>query len=472
MAKSDILFPEFDSPTRKSTIVVASFNLTATIMGGGILSIPFAFSKTGILLGPLLMLVAAIATERCMYLICLCSRQTGAKTFGEVAAVAFGKKMEYFIAGLLCVFLMFAIIGYMVLAKDIWMSIISVIGNMDTAPNDELVLAAIIVLIVPFLVQKSLYALRFNCYVGFVSVSILCFALVRHAWTAAVWPDPILWSTNFEDILIAFPIISLSFLGIFNVLPIQNALVTPSRSRILFVVDGAISTVLVISLLFGLAGYLLAGSKTDGNILNNCDTANNLNLLLGQMGCGTMVVLAIPIMTIPCRSSLLEVLDVLVNGPHITPVEMEETEKLPLIASDANSNDNNYNATDTASDQQNQQKEQTAGEGKKSTNQNKLRKVNITDNAFIHYASTFFIFASCYMVAIRVPGVAVVWAILGCSMGYFISFVFPCACYLKIQKLYPAHASDSKVWSWFAWTLLVMAVASMVACTAEVIKRL
>eukprot|EP00536_Pseudo-nitzschia_multiseries_P014036 jgi/Psemu1/213605/e_gw1.649.23.1 len=471
MTAPDILFPEFNSRARKSSVVVAGFNLTASIMGGGILSIPFAFSKTGVLLAPILMFLAAVITERSMYLLCLCSRLTGAKTYGEVGEAAFGKKMEYFIACILCVFLLFAIIGYMVLAKDIWTSVLKLlIGN--KAPNDDIVLGAIIILIVPFLVQKSLHALRFNCYVGVISVSTLCAALVRRAWEAGVWSDVLWWSTNLEDILIAFPIISLSFLGIFNILPIQNALIKPTRSRILLVVDGAISAILMISLVFGWAGYLFAGLKTDGNILRNCDTANDDLLLLGQLGCGIMVVLAIPMMMLPCRSSLLEILDVLVNGPHITPVEIEESEILPLTQADSTSNRNNYNSTKTTPCQQYQCQQEDAGEETIHLDQNRRRKLNIIDSTFIHYASTFSIFATCYMVAIRVPGVALVWSILGCSLGYFIAFILPCVCYLKIQKRYPAHSLESNAWVCFSWILVVVSSIAMIVCTIETVKGL
>jgi len=468
MTTADILVPECDHPSRKSTIMVAGFNLTASIMGGGVLSIPFAFSKTGIVLGSLLMVVAAITTERSMYLLCLCARMTGAKSFGEVGEVAFGKKMEYFISCILCVFLCFAIIGYMVLAKDIWTSVISVIGHMQTPPNDELVLAAIIILIVPLLVQKSLHALRFSCYVGVFSVSTLCLALVRHALSVPVWSNIMLWSTNLEDILVAFPIISLSFLGIFNVLPIQNALIEPSRPRILLVIDGAITTVFTISLIFGLAGYLYAGEKTDGNILKNCETAGDFNLLLGKLGCGTMVTLAIPMMMVPCRSCLLEIVDVLVNGPHIAPVEVEESEKLPLINEE--SKETSYNSTSTTTTEQYLEQTQHVEEEMMYASSSRGHKVNIIDNTFIHYASTFFIFASCYMVAVRVPGVAMVWAILGCSMGYLVAFILPSVCYLKIRRRYPTHASGSNSLVWFSWILLVTSSVATVVCTTETLK--
>lgn len=149
MTAADILVPEFNSPQRKSNLVVAVFNLTASIMGGGLLSIPYAFSKSGILLGSLLMIVAAIITERSLYLLCLCSRLTGATTYGEVGEAAFGKNMEYFISFILGIYLMFAITGYMVLVKDIWTSLVVIIGNMDeeNPPSEELVLGIIIILI-------------------------------------------------------------------------------------------------------------------------------------------------------------------------------------------------------------------------------------------------------------------------------------------------------------------------------------
>eukprot|EP00531_Pseudo-nitzschia_arenysensis_P020742 CAMPEP_0116114928 /NCGR_PEP_ID=MMETSP0329-20121206/234_1 /TAXON_ID=697910 /ORGANISM="Pseudo-nitzschia arenysensis, Strain B593" /LENGTH=405 /DNA_ID=CAMNT_0003608325 /DNA_START=186 /DNA_END=1400 /DNA_ORIENTATION=- len=405
MADKDILSPEFDSPSRRSTIMIAGFNLTATIMGGGVLSIPYALSKTGVVLGSLLMVVAAIATERSMYLLCLCSRMTGAKTFGEVGEAAFGKNMEYFISCVLCVFLCFAMIGYMVLAKDIWTSVIAVIGNMETPPNEDLVLGAIVLLLVPLLVQKSLHALRFSCYVGVLSVSTLCVALVRHAMAVPEWSNVLMWSTNLDDVLVAFPIISLSFLGIFNVLPIQNALVRPSRTRIELVLNGAIVTVFFISFVFGMAGYLYAGINTQGNILKNCDVTDDFNLLLGKLGCGMMVILAIPLMMLPCRSCLLEIIGILLNLAH-----EEQSETLPLKLSDKTTKERSYDTMSTTdTDNDLEVSLRTEGQTQQLTNIDPRRKVTILDNASIHYGSTFFLFASCYMVAIRVPGVAVVW---------------------------------------------------------------
>ena len=360
-------------------------------------------------------------------------------------------------------------IGYMVLAKDIWSSVIAQMFGVRL--NEDFVLGVIIVLLVPLLVQKSLHALRFSCYVGVFSVSTLCLALVRHAMAVpVVWSNVLLWSTSFEDVLVAFPIISLSFLGIFNVLPIQNALVRPCRSRMQLVLGGSIGNVFCISLVFGLAGYLYAGESTQGNILKNCETAGDFNLLLGKLGCGTMVVLAIPLMMVPCRSCLLEIVDVVVNGAHVTPVE----ERLPLKNSDTK--ESSYDAISSAptdDDDSQESSQHTEGEEMQSASHH---KVAILDNTLIHYGATFVLFSSCYMVAVRVPGVAVVWSILGCSLGYLVAFILPSALYLKIQKRYrcPSFASRNKngAWVWFSWILLVTSLVATVVCTSQAIKAI
>ena len=76
----NLLVPPFDAPSRQSRPVVAIFNLIATIVGGGVLSLPLAFQKLGVVLATILMIVAAIITDQSLYLLCLCARLTGASS--------------------------------------------------------------------------------------------------------------------------------------------------------------------------------------------------------------------------------------------------------------------------------------------------------------------------------------------------------------------------------------------------------
>ncbi|KAG7338066.1 transmembrane amino acid transporter [Nitzschia inconspicua] len=409
------------------------------------------------------MLLAAIITERSLYLLCLCARLTGATSYGEVGEAAFGPWMETFISFVLGIFLIFVIIAYMVLAQDIWTSVLKIAFAMEA--NKDVVLLVIVIMITPFLMQETLHALRFNCYVGFSSVTVLCMALVHHAWKTKTSapsdesPDTtdhlLWWTSDWEDVLVAFPIITLSFLSIFNVLPIQNALLRPTRIRVLLTIDGAMSSCFVLTVIFGVAGYIFSSSQTDGNILNNCHAESDIFLFLGQLGCGVTVVLAMPMMLLPCRASLLEVLDVLVNGPHKTPVEKEAEEESQTLLKEKE-NIPVYEATHP----------------EESVSSVERSKVPITDKTLVHYTSTLLIVLTCFVISINVPGVATVWSIIGCFMAYLFSFILPSVCYLEIQQRYPNHSLQCTSWVWFSWILLVGSVVAGTACTAETIKRL
>ena len=432
----DIVIPDFDSSRRKSNMVVAVFNLTATIVGGGVLSLPLAFAKLGVVLGILLMIIAAILTERTMYLLCLSSRYTGATSYGEIGEAAFGKYMEYFISALLSVFLMFVLVGYMVLNKDIWTSIVQIISGVDDV-NGNYILLAVVLLMSPFLIQRTLHALRYNCYIGFGSVSVLCIALCHHAVISPL-PDPLLlWTSNWNDILFAFPIITLSFLAIFNVLPIQNALIRPTRERVLVVIDGAVGSCFFLTVIFGLAGYLYTGDQTQGNILENGIGYSDFLFFLGRFGCGITLMLAMAMMMLPCRDSLLEVLDIFINGEHIVPIDAEES--IPLVA----------------------EKERAAS--------NKVKRPSIMDNQVIHNATTFAIATMCYICAIVVPGIEFVWSLLGSFLGYLVAFILPTACYIQIHKKHPESGNGG--WIWFSWIVLVVSTIAAVACTVETFSR-
>jgi amino acid permease len=359
--------------------------------------------------------------------------------------------METAISALLFVFLLFVLVAYMVLIRDIWAP---VVGLWVTEPPGNLVLLGILLLVSPFLVQKTLYELRFNCYIGFASVSILCLALCHGAIqkVASEESTKILYMTlNVADVLFAFPIVTLSFLSSFNVLPVQSALVRPTKARVSGVVNGAVSTCFALMYIFGLAGYIYAGSSTEGNILLNCDHSNNILFLLGRIGCRITIMLATAMITLPCRDSMLEVIDTFIlkadksqedaetctteltrsiNTPSVSVVH-EQTPLLPLTE-----------ARDSP-------------------------RFDVFSNPWVHFGSTFGIVAICFIGAAAAPSVATVWSLCGSSMAFVISFLLPAACYLKIQ----CGSDESCIWKHFSWFLVIFSIVGSIACSVQTVLR-
>ena len=565
-----------------SNLLISIFTLIATIVGGGELSVPFAFAKMGgVVWGMLWMLLAAVCTDQSCLMLCWCARapylgytvatqqqkrQNQQKpepkpqnqflllsSYGQVGKKAFGSVMEVAISALLFVFLVFVLVAYMVLAKDIWTPIVlqmkqqtqtqftqqqtQFIQQQDPTTTTNLdqqygpyILLGIVLCLCPFFLQHTLHALRFNCYVGFFSVSTLCLVLCHHALVPPsssssdgndtptltpyeVFTDYEFWfrpPESIRDVLTSFPILMLSLLCHFNVNPIQKALVEPTPRRMERVVHVAVSACTVLMILFGVGGYayVLVNNNTDnnnqvqGNILLNCEAAQNqqqqqsmdIMLLMGRIGCGITVLMAQCVMMLPCRDSLLEVVDIALfhsgNNNATSDVFLTTTRtksafrkgSVAFVAAqdsfvfDDNDDDNSNEEEEeenqeeeTESKDENdkiehrqrenatQQKDEEApivnneteespllkNQSSRKNNSRSFRRQDssklsirphsISESTFVHYFVTILIVAVAYGFAVSVPGVAVVWSLCGSSMAFSMAFILPAACYLKLM---------------------------------------
>ena len=77
MINNDIVSPPHSSTKRKASILACVLSLVSTMIGGGVLSLPFAFSKLGIIFGISLLFLSAIASDYSVCLLIFTSRQAG-----------------------------------------------------------------------------------------------------------------------------------------------------------------------------------------------------------------------------------------------------------------------------------------------------------------------------------------------------------------------------------------------------------
>eukprot|EP00586_Coscinodiscus_wailesii_P007428 CAMPEP_0172491660 /NCGR_PEP_ID=MMETSP1066-20121228/22535_1 /TAXON_ID=671091 /ORGANISM="Coscinodiscus wailesii, Strain CCMP2513" /LENGTH=470 /DNA_ID=CAMNT_0013260821 /DNA_START=97 /DNA_END=1506 /DNA_ORIENTATION=- len=409
------LTPHHDSTERKSNLVVATFNLVATIIGGSVFSLPLGFEKAGIVPATGMMILAAVITDFSLYILCSCARRTGAGSFGEVGLHSFGPQLFLFTSLLLFVFLLFVLVAYMVLVRDIWTPIVNAlfVAPFSSSPSGgdgtysllqgNITLLVIVASLSPFLLRKELHALRYNCYVGFASITVLCIAIIYRAWEKACLDDDdnsapaaaLKWySTSLDDLSYAFPLITLNFLCSFNIIGVQASLINPTRRRVRYVIDGAVGASFLLTYAFGLAGYLYARGGTEGNILLNFDFGDKL-ILLGRAGSGLTIVCAMPMMTLPCREAILEFVRRARSG-NMGGLEKNEEEEMALFVPDGAS----YHAVETTND--------GSSETDTSGNINDPNSSS-TRSQLIHVGTTFAIISTCYLGAVAAPGVATVW---------------------------------------------------------------
>jgi hypothetical protein len=78
---------------REGTVRGSVFNLCSATLGAGTLSLPYAFSKTGVLLGVAMLIVACAATSFSIELLIMCREATGLKSYEEMTVALFGKRV-------------------------------------------------------------------------------------------------------------------------------------------------------------------------------------------------------------------------------------------------------------------------------------------------------------------------------------------------------------------------------------------
>ena len=245
----EIINPPPDSPTRKTTLFFGAFNLVATVMGGGELSLPLVFAKAGIGLATAMMIFAAIITDFSLYLLCCCARRTGSTTYMDIVRVAFGPLAEICTTILLWMMLSGALVALNVLLKGIFgplvKNILSTYTSIDVGSPHfaSYVLLGIIVIVFPLKLQKNLYALRHICYVGFTSVWMVAILIGVRAYqrnkSYSEGTDTInsqydssefagddthitYITKSWNDALFAFPIVALSLFCSFNIVEVQG----------------------------------------------------------------------------------------------------------------------------------------------------------------------------------------------------------------------------------------------------------
>lgn len=506
VASIEILNPLRDSALRKTSPLGAITNLVATICGGGVLSLPFAFQHAGIIPGVALMIFAAIITDFSLYILCSCARRTGGRSYGDVALVAFGPLAEMATTLLLFLLLSFMLTAYIVLVKDVWTPMVLAVVpaqavipfDASKIPDDELedvagdfVALMALAIVSPFLLKRDLYALRYTCYVGLCSACLLACAIVyrcaqRNLHTNLFRTNVKLYADNWADLLFSFPIIVLSFLCCYNVLAVHGSLVNPSRKRLRSVVDRSMLTVLWYVIRFslvlnssctccslhltlffpsslfttiGLFGYLCAYDDTKDNIFLNFDLSDHV-FFLGRAGYAITLTLAMPLVLLPCREALLSLpeqwshrsiaskVQAVDDGPLIiNGVNFDE--ELPLLSKAIQEYD-------------------SAGDKSAATSEltEELGPPTCAEYA-VHIGSTALIVGICYVGAVAVPGVALVWSIAGSSMAIIIAFFIPSASYLKLRGKKGVNPRTIG-----AACLLVFSAVACVVCTAQTIWRM
>lgn len=339
MQRLEFLATRYGDAGRSGSMSSSTFSLVATMVGGGALSLPFAMSKFGLAGGFIALVVSAVVSAWTYDMLIASARCTGADSFESLAQASLGQSGKLFSVILVFVVTWLVLVAYTVLVGDMLLPIYEFFnfGYLMSSPayTKAILMVASGVSIFPMCCQHSLANMRFLCFISVFSVLLVACILtwksvqsfgIEHA---VYWQTPTgntaenlyltdlkWWPRSVQDAIYAFPMFALSFVCHFNVLPIHEELTSPSRFRIRTVMNVSTGLAAVVYTVLGIFGFMFAGVHTCGNILLNF-SKNDYSVIVARAIFACVLMLNLPLMVLPCRSSLLRALHMCIPARRV-----------------------------------------------------------------------------------------------------------------------------------------------------------
>ncbi|KAK9924814.1 hypothetical protein M0R45_033163 [Rubus argutus] len=303
------------------------FNLTCTIVGSGIMSLPATLKVLGLIPGIVLIMLVAFIIEASIELLLRFSKAGSAVSYGDVMAHAFGKVGKVVLQITIVVYNTGSLIVYMIIVEDVLSGSTSSNGIHHTGilegwfgehwwTGRAFVLVAVTVIIFcPLMFFERIDSARYISLVSvglalvflLVVVGITVYKLVDGSIEMPKWFPNVIDSASFFKLFTAVPVIVFSYICHYNVHAIQNEL--GDSSQIQAVVRSSLSLCAVVYVMTGIFGFLLFGESTISDLLSNFDTdlgipySSLLNDIV-RISYAGHVILVFPTVFLPLRLNL------------------------------------------------------------------------------------------------------------------------------------------------------------------------
>jgi amino acid permease len=418
---------------REGSIRGSIFNLCSATLGAGALSLPFAFSKGGLISSTILLFLAAASTLLSISLLIRTAELTSLNSYELITVHLFGPRVASLVELCIIVFCFGTCVAYIVAIGDILDAGVIQVFH-DSLPSYITREACMIIfwgtVMFPLSLFEKINSLRFSSLFGILSIFFLVFTTAYHSIDSLItngfsksWglADVTLWPTSFNNIVAAMPIIMFAFTCQVNVFSIYDELEIKAPKRMERVSVGAVKTCVAAYLLMGVFGYLDFGGTTNSNILlNYCVSHTHNGLMISSFVCIVItIVMAFPLNIFPCRYTLEVVLW----------RWMESSKK------------------------KNKKKSKTGGEGESEGSENDVEKRLLDDvtsdsadddqeelitttmlppSRTRHFLLTLLISGLSLITALKVKHISQVFQLMGGTASAFVCFVLPAAFAIKL----------------------------------------
>lgn len=285
----------------QTNLPMTSFNFINSIIGSGIIGIPFAMKQAGFGLGIILLILVAMITDYSIIMLIEAGKLSNTNTYQDMVLVACGRPGFYLLTFLQFVYPFIAMVSYNVIIGDTITKIIVRLGGehiADTVLGSREFIIFLMTLIVtlPLSLYRNIGKLSKWAFISLVLVGvIMLFVMIRLGTFASNIPaTDTAWNFINVNITQAIGIMAFAYMCHHNTFLIHASLKNPTKERWNFVTHVSVLFCMVFMLVFGLLGYASFTGYTQGDLLENyCKSDDLMNA--GRLLFAITIMLTYPI---------------------------------------------------------------------------------------------------------------------------------------------------------------------------------
>lgn len=409
----------------RATIQSGSINLLNTIIGAGILAMPYGLKCNGLIFGSGLIIWSSLTSSFGLYLqnkVAKYTNQQGAVSYFSLCQLTY-PLLSIIFDGAIAIKCFGVGVSYLVVIGDLMPKIVESMGCSDDSifmERNFWISMFMFLIVTPLSYLKKLDSLKYTSVVALISVVYLVCLVVGHfvldtsTIPKIIHYGPVSWKLT----LASFPIFVFAYTCHQNMFAILNELEPSEKDgsqtrQSNIIIRNAILIACSSYLVVGILGYLTFGDAVNANIITMYPKDSVVSLI-GRLCIVIMVSLSYPLQCHPCRGSVNHVIHFIQNGVS--------SEQIRRVSSPGGG----YTAIPDGGDSQSVDESfvsTTPMEGAHDTDGHDPVIVPLSKKRF--YIITSVIVTASYITAISVKSLAHVLAFVGSTGSTSISFILP-----------------------------------------------
>uniref|UniRef100_A0A3Q2R2L3 Putative sodium-coupled neutral amino acid transporter 11 n=1 Tax=Fundulus heteroclitus TaxID=8078 RepID=A0A3Q2R2L3_FUNHE len=287
-------------PEWRGSMISASFNFINSIIGSGIIGLPYALAQAGLPLGLLLLVLVGFITDYSIVLLIKGGHLSGSNSYQSLVQSTFGFPGFFILSALQFLYPFIAMISYNITTGDTLTKVFQRIPGVGPdhilAERHFVILLSTVMFTLPLSLFRNIERLGKVSFLSMVlTLTILIIVMIRAATLGPqIIPTENAWAFAKKNAIQAVGVMSFAFICHHNSFLIYNSLEQPTLSKWSRVTHISVGSSLIISAAFAVAGYTTFTGYTQGDIFENYCRDDNL-ATFGRFCFGFSIITTFPL---------------------------------------------------------------------------------------------------------------------------------------------------------------------------------